>query len=58
MDAMSIKPSVFYNIKDDQLHGFAERVENTDSSVSIADQTLVLSIRGLHGHWKQVRNIW
>jgi hypothetical protein len=50
---MSIKPSMQYCQKSDSLKGY----ENTgDGCVSsdVADQTLVISIRGLYNHWKQV----
>jgi hypothetical protein len=53
MDAMAIHPSIHYIEKSDKIKGYEDTGDGSHSS-EVADQTLVLSIRGLHRHWKQV----
>jgi hypothetical protein len=56
MDAMSISQSLHYSEKMDLLRGFEDTGDGKPSS-QIADQTLVVSVRGLRAHWKQVSRV-
>lgn len=53
MDAMAINPFLVYAENTDKIKGYEDTNNQTISS-NVADQTLVLSIRGLCSHWKQV----
>ena len=52
MDELSLKPNLFYDVKNDRIVGLEDFGSGTRTN-KVADQALVLLLRSISGKWKK-----